>query len=80
MDGDITTATVLGFGDVAHTSVHRSGDERVLPGFTPDVTSSWDSGLHEVDHFAVCLTAGQLDPTVEFWPPSNWRPTATRPA
>ncbi|MFC4146119.1 4-hydroxyphenylpyruvate dioxygenase [Micromonospora mangrovi] len=67
----VTTATVLGFGDVAHTLVERvpGGDDEVLPGLLPVApTRDRDAPrLHEIDHFAVCLPAGELDSTVEFY-------------
>lgn len=65
------TASVLGFGDVLHTFVQRrrGTKARHLPGFVPqrDGIAAIDSGLLAVDHFAVCLEAGQLEPTVEFY-------------
>lgn len=65
----VTTATILGFGDVVHTFVERAAgaDERLLPGLRPS-TGEWpvpDPGLADVDHLAVCLEPGQLEPTVE---------------
>ncbi|TDB81621.1 4-hydroxyphenylpyruvate dioxygenase [Micromonospora sp. KC721] len=67
----VVQATVMGFGDVAHTFVRRTGDldARHLPGLLPHhgAEPSWDSGLTAVDHFAVCLEPGQLDPTVQFY-------------
>jgi 4-hydroxymandelate synthase len=69
--GGIVQGTVMGFGDVAHTFVARPPhtDPRRLTGLTPTEAESpsWDSGLFEMDHFAVCLEAGQLDPTVQFY-------------
>jgi len=70
-DGDVVTATVGGFGDVTHTFVQRPAavGDRVLPGLRPipGIGTGWDSGLTDVDHFAICLYAGQLRPTVEFY-------------
>ncbi|MFV2010018.1 MULTISPECIES: 4-hydroxyphenylpyruvate dioxygenase [unclassified Micromonospora] len=67
----VTHATIMGFGDVAHTFVQRPAgvDGRELPGLTAitEVRPSWASGLLGVDHFAVCLEAGQLEPTVDFY-------------
>ncbi|MGP4011173.1 4-hydroxyphenylpyruvate dioxygenase [Streptomyces sp. 4N124] len=67
----LTTASIRGFGDVVHTFVQRpaSSDARVLPGFSsvPETGARFDSGLGEIDHFAVCLEARQLTPTVEFY-------------
>ncbi|MEU6024753.1 4-hydroxyphenylpyruvate dioxygenase [Micromonospora sp. NPDC048871] len=67
----VVRATIMGFGDVAHTFVRRPEgmDARHLPGLLPrpEAEPTWDSGLSAVDHFAVCLEAGQLDPTVRFY-------------
>lgn len=75
--GGLVTAAILGFGDLRHTFVQRDGgpdsgsystDERALPGLHEvPVAGGFDAGLREVDHFAVCLPAGQLDPTVAFY-------------
>ena len=59
-DGASITATIGGFGDVVHTLVQRAAPEPVDVGEkTPD--------LLEIDHFAVCLNAGDLGPTVEYY-------------
>ncbi|MFC9588105.1 4-hydroxyphenylpyruvate dioxygenase [Streptomyces yangpuensis] len=67
----LTTASIRGFGDVIHTFVQRPelGDPRVLPGFSPvsGEGARFDSGLNLIDHFAICLEAGQLAPTVDFY-------------
>jgi 4-hydroxymandelate synthase len=67
----VTTATIIGFGDVTHTFVQRPDtvDERTLPGLVlvAEQPAGWDPGLTEVDHVAVCLEGGQLEPTVEFY-------------
>ncbi len=67
----VITATIASFGDVQHTFVQRreGTSSRHLPGFTPmsERRSEVDSGLLEVDHFAVCLEAGLLGPTLEFY-------------
>jgi 4-hydroxymandelate synthase len=70
-DGSIT-ATIAAFGDVQHTFVQQ---DRILPaGLPPEFTAMPDlddrtepSLLHDLDHFAVCLEPGQLDPTVQFY-------------
>lgn len=58
--GDVTTATIAGFGDVVHTFVQAP--ERVLPRFgrIPDAPSS-PVGIGRIDHLAVCLPTGDLD-------------------
>jgi 4-hydroxymandelate synthase len=64
------TASIAGFGDVVHTFVeYRDGAATLPPGFEAgaEVTAQATAGLREVDHFAVCLEAGQLDPTVDFY-------------
>lgn len=69
----VLTATIMGFGDVTHTFVQRRPgvDERALPGLAPAQMSAagsgQDSGLIAVDHFAVCLEAGLMGQTVEFY-------------
>jgi 4-hydroxymandelate synthase len=66
----LVTATVGGFGDVTHSFVQRPAtvDDRVLPGLRPSPGGAgWDSGLDTVDHFAVCLAAGDLRQTVELY-------------
>ncbi|HET8683618.1 MAG TPA: 4-hydroxyphenylpyruvate dioxygenase [Micromonosporaceae bacterium] len=77
-DGSVS-ATIAGFGDVTHTFVERPRDNAdrgvVLPGATPVPPGPGQPGLaglpapdlRTVDHFAVCLEAGTLDPTVEFY-------------
>ncbi|GAA1240442.1 4-hydroxyphenylpyruvate dioxygenase [Kitasatospora nipponensis] len=69
------TAVIGGFGDVVHTLVEpAAGDEggRALPpGFTPlpaaDQVAPQDELLDELDHFAICVTAGQLAATVAYY-------------
>jgi 4-hydroxymandelate synthase len=64
-DGPIVIATIGGFGDVVHTLVQ--GDETAAP--APEITgrSGGDVNLLGLDHFAVCLNAGDLGPTVAFY-------------
>nr|ACJ60972.1 VEG30 [uncultured soil bacterium] len=68
----VVTATVGGFGDVVHTLIQRDGSAPQLPpGFTGslEVTNHGrgDVDLLGIDHFAICLTAGDLVPTVEYY-------------
>ncbi|MFI7596102.1 VOC family protein [Micromonospora sp. NPDC049359] len=73
-DGFVT-ATVGGFGDVTHTFVQppEGSAGPVLPGLTPGLPDGHlpeagpALGLGVVDHLAVCLEAGTLDPTVDFY-------------
>jgi 4-hydroxymandelate synthase len=66
-----TTAVIGGFGDIVHTLVERAPtvDPRALPGLEPGPAAPAGSGanLHTVDHLAVCLEPGWLQPTVEFY-------------
>ncbi|MDW4901631.1 4-hydroxyphenylpyruvate dioxygenase [Streptomyces californicus] len=70
-DDGVIMATIAGFGDVQHTFVQRRAGsaDRHLPGLAPvhDQESELDSGLLEIDHFAVCVEAGSLRPTVDFY-------------
>ncbi|MGX2997554.1 4-hydroxyphenylpyruvate dioxygenase [Streptomyces sp. JNUCC 64] len=68
------TAAVGGFGDVVHTLVERSpGEGPGLPaGFVPVAPREVepvadDVQLLELDHVAVCLNSGELQPTVDFY-------------
>ncbi len=66
----VVTATVGGFADVTHTFVQRppGADVRRLPGLVPASDNTVeDLGLRDVDHLAVCLEPGRLDPTVEYY-------------
>ncbi|MGI5186160.1 4-hydroxyphenylpyruvate dioxygenase [Dactylosporangium sp. CA-152071] len=62
-DAGVRTATIMGVGDVTHTFVDygRGGATYAAGG---DVSMR---GLSTTDHFAVCVEAGQLDPTVAFY-------------
>ncbi|MGW0185624.1 4-hydroxyphenylpyruvate dioxygenase [Streptomyces sp. NPDC003362] len=69
--GDLVTATISGVGDITHTFVQRAdgGDDRALPGLSPagDGGSAVDSGLREIDHFAIAVEPADMDLTVEFY-------------
>ncbi|GAA2601794.1 4-hydroxyphenylpyruvate dioxygenase [Dactylosporangium fulvum] len=74
-DGDATVviAEVSGFGDVTHRLVQRdpATRERFLPGAI-DMSAAPagptdDDLLHTIDHAAICLQAGDLDPTVRYY-------------
>jgi 4-hydroxyphenylpyruvate dioxygenase-like putative hemolysin len=62
------TRSVRAFGDVIHTLVeHQPG---LPPGFAPlasTQTEPADIALIEIDHIAVCLGIGDLNPTVEYY-------------
>ncbi|MFB8237925.1 4-hydroxyphenylpyruvate dioxygenase [Kitasatospora purpeofusca] len=64
-------ASIMAFGDVVHTFVQRpAGAARhELPGFLPqtDLPVPAELGLRTVDHFAICVEAGQLDRVVGFY-------------
>jgi 4-hydroxymandelate synthase len=66
-DDGVVTTSVGGFCDVAHTFVQRpvpSGRPHGAPGSR---AAARDTGLRHVDHFAVCVEAGDLAGTVEFY-------------
>jgi 4-hydroxymandelate synthase len=70
-DGDakIVIAEIAGFGDVTHRFVERQGAPgSFLPGvmesFVPDPEDG-EMVLERIDHIAVCLPAGDLDPAVD---------------
>ncbi|WP_425575856.1 4-hydroxyphenylpyruvate dioxygenase [Streptomyces axinellae] len=62
--GPAVTAAVIGFGDVVHTLVQS--DETTA---APDANGhrGGDVGLLGIDHFAVCLSGGDLGPTVALY-------------
>ena len=66
---EVVTASVLGFGDVSHRFVQRSGGEAFLPGATDEPASPTGAGklLQTMDHFAVCVPDGELDNTVAYY-------------
>jgi 4-hydroxymandelate synthase len=66
----VTTAEVTGFGDVVHRLVQRTGPRtEFLPGVfrMSDVDSSAPALLNVIDHFAVCVPAGELETTVRHY-------------
>lgn len=72
--GEPVTAAVGGFGDVVHTLVERSPGQgpALPPGFSPvtgtgGATADGEVGLVRLDHLAVCLPAGDLRPTVDYY-------------
>lgn len=64
-----TVAAIAAFGDVVHSLIERpAGDTgRWPPGLEPVPPPPGPAGLAKLDHFAVCLPAGDLAPTVEFY-------------
>jgi 4-hydroxymandelate synthase len=70
-DAEVVTACVLGFGDVAHRFVQRTGDrEQFLPGVMVVSSEPEEEGetlVSTVDHAAICLPAGRLRPTVAMY-------------
>ncbi|GAA1395584.1 4-hydroxyphenylpyruvate dioxygenase [Kitasatospora putterlickiae] len=71
-DGPAVTAVLGGFGDVVHTLVQRApGEGPGLPaGLSPAPRADdgpTDAGLLGIDHIAVCLSTGDLDPTVDYY-------------
>jgi 4-hydroxymandelate synthase len=77
VDDDVRiTATVRGFGDVTHTLVQRDGGGPGLPAGCHPLSGPEASGtppveeevtLLDMDHFAVCVNIGELDPTIDFY-------------
>jgi 4-hydroxymandelate synthase len=68
----VVTADLAGFGDVVHRLVERHGSpDEFLPGaieMRPDATGPADGDLLRlIDHIAVCVPAGQLEPTVRHY-------------
>lgn len=64
------TAAIQGIGDVRHTFVQAPDDDRFfLPGFPDSAVPAEHVGaaLLDIDHFAVCLKAGNLDAMVAFY-------------
>jgi 4-hydroxymandelate synthase len=67
----VVTAEVAGFGDVVYRLVERSGSDA---GFQPGAiemepgagAGADDDLLRIVDHVAVCVPPGELDPTIAF--------------
>ncbi|MFJ8113204.1 4-hydroxyphenylpyruvate dioxygenase [Streptomyces sp. NPDC096132] len=73
-DGTVT-AVIGGFGNVTHTFVQPGGPDQdwVLPRFRIDADRRREArrtdtaDVIEIDHFAVCLEADMLQPTVDFY-------------
>jgi 4-hydroxymandelate synthase len=70
----VVTAAVAAAGDLTHRLVQRTGgDWPALPGLLPEpapgpaAPAPGHPGLSELDHLAICLEPGQLDPTVDFY-------------
>ncbi|WP_410652290.1 4-hydroxyphenylpyruvate dioxygenase [Amycolatopsis sp. cmx-4-54] len=59
----VVTATVSGFGDVVHTLVQSDDTEESPSAFR----GKGGVDLNAVDHFAVCLNAGDLASTVAYY-------------
>src|SRR5262245_14079819 len=64
-----TVAAIAAFGDVVHTLIQRPDADtgRWPPGLEPVPPPPGPAGLTRLDHFAVCLPAGELQPTVDFY-------------
>jgi 4-hydroxymandelate synthase len=67
----VVTAEVAGFGDVVYRLVERRGSNaQFQPGvieMEPGAAAGADNDLlRSIDHAAVCVPAGELDPTVAF--------------
>ena len=72
-DGDdvVHTAVVSGFGDVVHRLVDRRGaGGSFMPGRISMIAADPEAGdelMDVIDHLAICLPVGELQPTVEFY-------------
>lgn len=75
-DERVGVAEVSGFGDVVHRLVQRTGADPVpAAGFAPGLieptpsgsSGTGSEGLRLLDHVAVCLPAGELDKSVQFY-------------
>ncbi len=70
-DARVVQATVSGFGDVVHRLIERHGPaEEFLPGaiaLQPVVGDEDEPLLHKIDHAAICVPAGELEPTVTYY-------------
>lgn len=69
---DLLTARIRAFGDVVHSLVERApGESGVgrLPGLIPvdESTTEAACGLRAIDHFAVCVEAGDLEAATRFY-------------
>jgi 4-hydroxymandelate synthase len=68
-DGErVTFASVAGFGDVEHRFVTRTG-KAFAPGIFDEETGAGPAPglLRTIDHLAVCLPAGTLEPTIGWY-------------
>ena len=64
----VTTAAIVGFGDVVHTFVQRPDSGPALPGLRPvPGQAPTGSRFGRIDHLAVILEAGQLEPTTRYY-------------
>ena len=70
-DAAVVVATVSGFEDVVHRLVRRDGSRgEFLPGAIEMIAADPESGdelLQVIDHAAVCLPAGELEPTARYY-------------
>ena len=67
----VVTASVSGFGDVTHRLVERHGPQTAfLPGAFDAIAADPEPGdglLHEIDHAAICVRAGELESTSRYY-------------
>jgi 4-hydroxymandelate synthase len=66
----VVTAEIEGFGEVVYRLIERQGDDgEFLPGaivMEPGAAGAAGDLLTLVDHVALCVPAGELDPTIAF--------------
>jgi 4-hydroxymandelate synthase len=67
--GRVTFASVIGFGDVEHRFVSREKPEAPFAPVIAETGCGRSGGglLRAIDHFAVCVPAGELDRTVRHY-------------
>jgi 4-hydroxymandelate synthase len=65
----VTFASVMGFGDVEHRFVARDSPEAPFAAVIEETGCGRSGGglLRTIDHFAVCVPAGELDETVRHY-------------
>lgn len=63
-DDVVVTATVAGFGDVAHRFVERRAGTSFWPGLLADAAPVGGRLLDAVDHLAICVPTEELDGTI----------------
>jgi 4-hydroxymandelate synthase len=71
-DTSVVTADLRGFGDVVHRLVQRDGSTAEFQPGAIEMVPGADAGTEDdllrlIDHAAVCVPAGELEPTVRYY-------------